>query len=128
MLCLGPKKSLLVLRLECMGQGMPQCSNDKSRVWYHSAIIPLSLVLIFLIFQIFVCQTKLKYSLGRKCTQQTVVGFENSFNHRFTVFYKYRRKTIKFDLKWRLEREKDNVIWNWTSKRYSIKWLICFGV
>ena len=38
MLCLGPKKSLLSLRLKLMAQGMAQHTNDQSRVWYHSAI------------------------------------------------------------------------------------------
>ena len=37
MLCLGPKKSLLSPRLELAAQGMAQCTNDKSQVWYHSA-------------------------------------------------------------------------------------------
>ena len=32
MLCLGPKKSLSSMRLELMGQGIAQYTNDKSRV------------------------------------------------------------------------------------------------
>ena len=35
MLCLGPKKSLLSPRLELTAQGMAQCTDDKSQVWYH---------------------------------------------------------------------------------------------
>ena len=38
MLCLGPKKSLLSLRIELTAQGMPQSTDDQSLVWYHSAI------------------------------------------------------------------------------------------
>ena len=38
MLCLGPKKSLSLPRLELKAQGMALCTDDKSRVWYHSAI------------------------------------------------------------------------------------------
>ena len=38
MLCLGPKKSLSSLRLELMAQGMAQCTDDQSQVWYHLAI------------------------------------------------------------------------------------------
>ena len=38
MLCLGPTKSLSSLRLELTAQGMVQCTDDQSRVWYHSAM------------------------------------------------------------------------------------------
>ena len=38
MLRLGPKKSLLSLRLELMFQDMAQHTDDQSQVWYHSAI------------------------------------------------------------------------------------------
>ena len=38
MLCLGPKKSLLSLRLELTAQGMGQHTNDQSQVWYLSTI------------------------------------------------------------------------------------------
>ena len=38
MLCLGRKKSLSSPRLQLMAQGMAQCTDDQSRVWYHSAI------------------------------------------------------------------------------------------
>ena len=38
MLCLGPIKSFLSPWLELMAQGMVQCTDDQSRVWYHSAI------------------------------------------------------------------------------------------
>ena len=42
MLRLGPKKSLLSLRLKLMAQGMAQCTDIQGRVWYHSAIqVPL---------------------------------------------------------------------------------------
>ena len=38
MLFLGPKKSLLSLRLELTAQGMMQYTDDLSQVWYHPAI------------------------------------------------------------------------------------------
>ena len=38
LLYLGLKKSLLPPRLELMAQGIVQCTNDQSQVWYHSAI------------------------------------------------------------------------------------------
>ena len=38
MLCLGLKKSLSSPRLKLTAQGMAQCTNDQSLVWYHSAI------------------------------------------------------------------------------------------
>ena len=38
MLCLGLKKSLSSPRLKLTAQGMAQCTDDQSRVWYHSAI------------------------------------------------------------------------------------------
>ena len=38
MLCLGLKKSLSSPRLELMAQGMAECIDDQSKVWYHSAI------------------------------------------------------------------------------------------
>ena len=38
MLCLGLKKSLSSPRLKLKAQGMPQCTDDQSQVWYHSAI------------------------------------------------------------------------------------------
>ena len=47
MLCLGPKKSLSSQRLKLTVQGMAQCTDDQSRVWYHSTIqAPLSVPLI----------------------------------------------------------------------------------
>ena len=47
MLYLGMKKSFSSPRLKLTAQGMAQCTNDKSRVWYHSAIqAPQLIVLI----------------------------------------------------------------------------------
>ena len=43
MLCMGLEKSLLSPRLKLIAQGMAQCTDDQSQVWYHSAIqAPLS--------------------------------------------------------------------------------------
>ena len=38
MLCLGLKKSLLPPRLKLTAQGLVQCTNVQSWVWYHSGI------------------------------------------------------------------------------------------
>ena len=38
MLCLGLKKSLSSPRLKIKAQGIAQCTNVQSQVWYHLAI------------------------------------------------------------------------------------------